>query len=309
MKKLRLTTLAALSFAVPMSGANAAERYVSLGLGIAEEQVEMNSLVPGFLNCQSLLVSSAAAVDFCGGPSSFEPSGAEFDLENALAGSASLGFEWEDWRLELEYSGREHGGRSLPRPALPLVEQFRGVDLGAVGGLVGIPSTNPGHEISRLNSQRLFVNAFYGFRTGVAWRPFVGLGVGVARIRYRYVLEGSELTFHAPDFLSVPALTSEEPLVPQLFAFSNRTVLDAESSDNVLGYQFMAGVDRELADRTSAFVTVRWSRFESSEVTNLAPGQLGPFGPLSHLLVISSIPRNLDDIGGVSLIAGIRFGF
>ena len=71
----------------------------------------------------------------------------------------------------------------------------------------------------------------------------------------------------------------------------------------------MAGVDRELTERTTAFATVRWSRFENSEVTNLAPGLPGPVGPLSHLPVITSTPDNLDDIGGISLVAGIRFSF
>ena len=51
MKKLRLIALAAAGSAVIAGGANAAETYVSLGLGIAEEQVTMNSLVPGFSAC------------------------------------------------------------------------------------------------------------------------------------------------------------------------------------------------------------------------------------------------------------------
>ncbi|MYA67895.1 MAG: hypothetical protein F4Y22_11675 [Gammaproteobacteria bacterium] len=300
-----------MSSAILASGAHAAETYVSLGLGVAEERVEMNSLLPGFSTCYSSFVSSAASVDFCGGSSAYERSGAEFDLENSLAGSASVGFEWENWRLELEYSGREHGGRSLPQLVLPLAEQFSGIDFGAPGGFIGFPfgfpRENPKHEISRLNSQQLFVNAFYSFRTGVAWRPFVGLGVGMARIQYRYRLEGSELAFRFPPFDPIPI--AEELPIPQLFSFTNRTVLDAESSDNVLGYQFMAGIDRELTDRVTAFASLRWSRFEASEVSNLGPGQPGSIPALSLLPVITSTPESLDDIGGVSLIAGIRFSF
>ena len=311
MKKFRLTALAVVSSTILVSGANAAETYVSLGLGIAEEQVEMNSLMPGFSTCYSSFVSSAAPVDFCGGSSAYERSGAEFDLENSLAGSASVGFEWEHWRLELEYSGREHGGRSLPQPVLPLVEQFSGAGFGAPGGIIGFPigfpRENPKHEISRLNSQQLFVNAFYSFRTGVAWRPFVGLGVGMARIQYRYRLEGSELRFRP---LPIdPGEGPGVPFFPEIFSFANRTVLDAESSDNVLGYQFMAGIDRELTDRVTAFASLRWSRFEASEVSNLGPGQLGSIPALSLLPVITSTPESLDDIGGVSLVAGIRFSF
>ena len=314
MKKLRLIALAAAGSAVIAGGANAAETYVSLGLGIAEEQVTMNSLVPGFSACSDS-ADFFPSLSFCGGQPAGESRGAEFELDNALAGSASVGLEWEDWRLELEYSGREHGGRSQPQPVVPLLEQFSGGDFDFIGGLggllIGFPAQNPEHEVSRLNSQQLFLNGYYSFRTGVAWKPFVGFGVGVARIRYRYRLEGTEMVFPIPGFDLVPEsiLVTGDPFFPRLFDFTNRTVLDAESTDNVLGYQFMAGIDRELTDRATAFASVRWSRFEASDVSNLAPGQLGPVGPLSYLPVITSTPQNLDDIGGVSLVADIRFSF
>lgn len=315
MKKLRLIALAAAGTAVFTSGAGAAEMYVSLGLGVAEEQVEMNSSIPRFSTCSNS-AGFATSFAFCGGQPLTEPVSAEFELDNALAGSASIGFEWKDWRLELEYSGREHGGGSRPQPVLPLVEQFTGFDFVSPGGLIGLPigfpSENPQHEVSRLNSQQLFVNAFYSFRTGVAWKPFVGLGVGVARIRYRYRLEGTEIVLPIPDFYSVPEpiLVTGDPFFPRLFDFTNRTVLDAESTDNVLGYQIMAGIDRELTDRTTAFASLRWSRFEASDVSNLATGQVGSIPALAPSLpIITSMPRELDDIGGVSLVAGIRFSF
>lgn len=314
MKKLRSTLLAAAASVMLAGGADAAETYVSLGLGIAEEQVTMNSLVPGNSACSTSTDFYTLSV-VCGGQPPGE-SRAEFDIDNALAGSASVGFEWESWRLEVEYSGREHGGGSQTQPVLPLLEQFAGVDFGGPGGLGGFPigfsAENPQHEVSRLNSQQLFLNAFYSFRTGVAWKPFVGFGVGVARVRYRYRLEGTEMLFQTPGFGSVPEpiLVTDDPFFPRLFDFSNRTVLDAESIDNVLGYQLMAGIDRELSDRTTAFASLRWSRFEASDVSNLATDRVGSVPALSLASsIITSTPRELDDIGGVSLVAGIRFSF
>ena len=118
------------------------------------------------------------------------------------------------------------------------------------------------------------------------------------------------MVFPIPGVDSVPVLVTNDPFFPRLFDFTNRTVLDAESTDNVLGYRFMAGIDRELTDRTTAFASLRWSRFEASDVSNLATGQIGSVPALSVALpVITSTPRELDDIGGVSLVAGIRFSF
>ena len=117
MKKLRSTLLAAAASAMLAGGADAAETYVSLGLGIAEEKVTMNSLVPGDSACSTSTDFYTLSV-VCGGQPPGE-SRAEFEIDNAFAGSASVGFEWESWRLEVEYSGREHGGGSQTQPVSP----------------------------------------------------------------------------------------------------------------------------------------------------------------------------------------------
>ncbi len=288
------------------SGAFAAEVYVSLGLGVAEDQVDLHSAAPSLgESCNSTSVSVS-----CIGQLSIEPVTTEFDLGNSIASTASLGFEWDSWRLEAEYVGRKHDGQSLPQPASPLDFLAGSIGFGAtgVGGTIGFfPSREPRHEISNFGLHQVFLNALYSFQTGVSWRPYIGLGAGVARVRYRYLSEGIELEIVPPSFGRDPV--PEGVFVPRVFSARTVTSIDAELRDNVLGVQFLAGIDRALSEDVTAFTTLRWSRFEASSFSNLSHDRSGSNVPALVLGTPSPALDELDGIGGFSLTAGIRYTF
>ena len=295
------------------SGAYAAEVYVSLGLGVAEDRVDLHSSAPSFSETCNATPFSLS----CTGRLTSGPVAAGFNLGNTAASTASLGLEWESWRIELEYGGRKHDGQSLPQPANPIDFLAGSFGFGAIGGggTIGLPigfppSGEPRHEIANFSSHQVFLNALYSFRTGVSWRPYVGLGAGVARIDYRYLSEGIELDI-VPSF-EPPAGTPEDIFVPGIFSARTVTVIDSELRDNVLGFQVLAGIDRTLTEEVSAFVTLRWSRFEASSFSNL-PGSINGANlpALTPRLVLgpSPAPKELDGIGGFSLTAGIRYTF
>ncbi len=293
-----------------MSGAFAADAYVSLGLGVAEDRVDLGSTAPTFSETCNADFASVS----CTGRFNIQPATAGFDLGNTVASTASLGFEWDNWRLEMEYGGRKHDGQSLPQPANPidflLGSFFTGLPGGAgsVGAPIGLfPAEEPRHEIANFSSHRIFLNALYSFRTGVSWRPYVGLGAGVARIRYRYLSEGIEL-----EFVPLPLGPDAVPEVifdPISYFARTVTVVDAELRDNVLGFQFLAGIDRSLSEDVTAFATLRLSRFESSSFSNLSHGRSGSDIPALFYGIPSPAPHELDEIGGFSLTAGIRYTF
>ena len=296
------------------SGACAAEVYVSLGLGIAEDRIDLHSTAPSFSETCNATPFSLS----CAGRLTSEPVTAGFDLGNTAASTASLGLEWESWRLEVEYGGRKHDGQSLPQSANPIDFLAGGLGFGAIGGggTIGLPigflsSGEPRHEIANFSSHKVFLNALYSFRTGVSWRPYVGLGAGVARISYRYLSEGIEL-----EILPSPVPPSGTPrgvFDPGIFSARTVTAMDSELRDNVLGFQVLAGIDRTLSEEVSAFATLRWSRFEASSFSNLPGGNYGSDLPsLTPTLVLgtpSPAPHELDGIGGFSLTAGIRYTF
>jgi len=303
---LRTAMLTGIAPAFFTSGAFAAETYVSLGLGIAEEQVEMSLIAPGRLNCNRTPGSVS-----CAGQLSLEPIASEFDLANAVASSASIGLEWESWRLELEYFSRAHDGQSLPQPVNPFSNPYSSFGVGAIGGLIeipfGFPAETPKHEIASFDSHQLFLNAIYRFQTGVSWKPYIGVGAGVAQIRYRYIAEGIEVSFSVPplDPISMPDFVSN----PDWISLRSIRAIDAESRDNVLGFQFLAGIDRALTEEVTAFATLRWSRFESSAISNFTDNRPGLIVPTIVLGASSIAPIELDGIGGASLTAGIRYTF
>ena len=292
------------------SVAFAADVYVSLGLGVAEDQVDLHSAAPTLSeSCSSTSVSVS-----CFGRLSIEPVVTEFDLGNSIASTAGLGFEWESWRLEVEYAARNHDGQSLPQPANPFDFVAGSFGFGAIGGgeSIGLPigffpAEEPRHEIASFGSHQVFLNALYSFRTGVSWKPFVGLGAGVARIQYRYLSEGIELEIIPPSFGrdSVPGGVFD----PGVFSARTVTSIDAELHDNLLGFQFLAGIDRSLSEDVTAFATLRWSKFEASSFSNLSQGQSGSNVPALVLTTPSPAPDELDGIGGFSLTAGIRYTF
>lgn len=292
------------------SGALAAEVYVSLGLGVAEDQVDLHSAAPSLSeSCNSTFVSVS-----CVGRFTIEPVSAGFDLGNSIASTASLGFEWESWRLEVEYGGRKHDGQSLPQPANPFDFLYSSFGFAAVGGGESIgrqigffPSEPPRHEIANFASHQVFLNALYSFRTGVSWKPYVGLGAGVARIRYRYLSEGIELEIIPPPF--GPGSVPQDVFDPGVLSVRTVRSIDAELRDNLLGFQFLAGIDRTLSEDVTAFTTLRWSRFEASSFSNLSHGRTGSNVPALSIGASSPAPDELDGIGGFSLTAGIRYTF
>lgn len=296
------------------SDAYAAEVYVSLELGVAEDRVDLHSTAPTYgQNCIAPPLS-----DVCVGGLTNQPVTAGFNLGNTAASTASLGLEWESWRLEVEYSGGKHGGQSLPQSENPInfLGRWFGFGLTGGGGTVGLPtdffpSGEPRHEIANFTSHRVFLNALYSFRTGVSWKPYVGLGAGVARIRYRYFSEGIGLDF-TPDF-RLSSGSAQDDFDPGIISFRTVPEIDAELRDNVLGFQFLAGIDRALSDEVTAFATLRYSRFEESSFSNLPSvdfsSGLSAFVPALVLGTPSPAPQELDGIGGFSLTAGIRYTF
>ncbi len=288
-----------------MSGAFAAEIYVSLGLGVAEEQVDVAGPPPFAPNCGAGLDSTYCAGQLGAGAAA--PT-AGFDLGNAAASSAGVGLEWGNWRFELEYSGRDHDGQSLPLPSSRFTFTGPAATPGAgiIGDLIEFPAEEPRHEIAGFDSRQIFLNAIYSFRTGVSWRPFVGLGAGVAQIRYRYIAEGLEPDgFPLFDSVSSPDEFFGAPLI----SLKTVKVFDAVSRDNVLGFQALAGIDRALSEEATAFATLRWSRFEASAAPRFSSVGRGSLVPAFSIGTPASPPDELDGIGGFSLTAGIRYTF
>ncbi len=282
------------------------EPYVTLGLTFASDEIGAStSGINHPTRCDRFLYSDP----------SMAPGGAEcrdttvraflsdtFDLGAAIAGSASFGYAWDRLRIEAEFLSRTHEGGSA--------FLISAVDNPALQGKATewSPHDPPHHRVSDFNSSQLFLNVLYDFGIDSAWSPYVGVGAGLARVRSHYFASFLRRTL-ADGYVEAVGGDPEQPEDWQLAAAGTSSVLDTRVSDDVFGYQVVAGVERDLTDGTSLFLTLRWSDIDDvsdEEVWDT----LRSHEPVHADGVMPFIGyQDLRDIGGASLTVGLRYEF
>ncbi len=282
------------------------ETYVSLGLGLAWDEIDASvSGINHPTRCDSLLYTNPADAPTdaaCTDSTSRRFFNDAFDLGGGLAGSISLGYAWERFRLEAEFLGHSHDGDTRP-----------GI---AAAGNVALEDKSsewsddapPYFRVSRFKSRQLFVNAYYAFENGSAWTPVVGLGAGIARIDS--VFEGAFLRRTLADgYVAVVGGDPAQPEDWQIAAAGSLSRFDMELSDEIFGYRIAVGVERELTDSAQAFFLLRWSGFDDmsnsalwSTVRSHAPVQADGVTPFTS-------EQAFESIGGLTTTVGIRYSF
>lgn len=136
------------------------------------------------------------------------------ELGNGLYLSGALGQHWGNWRGELGISNR--GGQL---DAL----LGDGVDLGASG--------------DGLTSTALMANVFYDFTSEGSFTPYVGVGIGMARVTADFQGAGGVI----------------------------------DGSDSSMAFQAIGGVSLSLSDNMSLFADMRYFKATSTDFTLTAP--------------------------------------
>jgi len=300
--------LALAGFALALFGplASAGEAYVSVSPGLAWDEIDASAAgISHPTRCDRLLYANPADAPTDAACADSTPRllfSDEFDFGAGQAGSISLGYAWERFRLEAEFFGRSQGRETRP-----------GI---AASGNVALEGKNsewsddlpPYYQISGFRTRQLFVNAYYAFGSGSAWKPFVGAGVGIARIDAAF--EGSYLRRALAD--GYVAAVGGDPAQPedwQIAAAGSQSRFDAKLSDEVFGHHAAAGVERQLADRTQAFLMLRWSSFGNmsqntqwSTIRSHAPVQADGITPFTSELAF-------ENMGGPAATLGLRYSF
>lgn len=306
MKALAQFTVGAAAVFLGLQISHAEGRYVSLGIGYGGE--EFNAATTGVnhpTRCDRLLYANpqdAPSDAACRETTPRRIFGGTFDLGGAFVVSASIGQAWTRWRIEAELLGRSHSGASAP--AIP------GADNTAILGKQSEWSAHspPRYEVDNFSTYQLFVNAHYLLARASKWTPYVGAGVGVARIAADYT--GTYLRRTVAE--GYVAATGGDPAQPadwQLAAAGSVSILDIEVTEYALGYQFFAGVDHALTERTALFAMARWSAFADVEsddvwttIRSHAPMQADGVTPFTT-------EQTLEDLGGATVTVGFRYTF
>jgi OOP family OmpA-OmpF porin len=136
------------------------------------------------------------------------------ELGNGAYLSGAVGQHWGNWRGELEISSR--GGQLDALLA-------DGVDLGANG--------------DGLTSTALMANVFYDFASDGSFTPYIGAGIGMARVNADFQGTGGTI----------------------------------DGSDSSLAFQAIGGVSWSLSDNMSLFADMRYFKATSADFTLTAP--------------------------------------
>lgn len=175
----------------------------------------------------------------------------EFDHGRGMAGGFAAGYAAGPVRVEMEYLHRYVGDFTSPvggtaNPALS-------------GKSTEWSADEPPYEwIGDYAAHQFFANAYYDFRNGSNWTPYVGAGVGWAVTGLSYYAQFVRKP--EAEYLEVE-FQPEWPDAAKRAAAGTASILDTRAETTVFGYQLLAGVDYALSRQTSIGLTVRQARF------------------------------------------------
>ena len=164
----------------------------------------------------------------------------------------------------------------------------------------------PFEWIGEYTVHQAFVNAYYDFLNESRWTPFVGVGIGWAAAELNYFLQfvrKPEAEYLQIDF------DPDWPDEAKRAAAGTVSMLDTYPSQDVFGYQALAGVDYAMTERTSLGVALRWARFD--DVDHEAPYNLvrSHAGVLADGVTPFNNELEFSGIGYRTLSIGLKYRF
>ena len=224
--------------------------YAGIELGFANAE-DMGSVLSGVnhpTQCD-ILVGGDPSGPGCADNTPLPLSITSFDLGTGFLGGVSVGYALDRFRVEFEYLNRSHSGDSLPWKEPP-------------GGNTPLGGKRrewsrldpPSERISDFSAHQFFVNAYYDFLNNSRWTPYVGAGVGWARISLDYEARFLRKT-----------IAQDYPAGKPPAAAGTLSLLNTEFTDTLFGFQFLGGLDYALTEKVSIGMKARWASFQDLE--------------------------------------------
>ena len=193
-----------------------------------------------------------------------------------LAG-ASLGYRMGNFRAEAEYFYRGTTHDSLDTDLSPsdgetsigdeVTQDKAAQELAFIEG-----------GVDDVLSHNFFANLYYDYRSDSKFTPYVGFGVGFARVSLDFYNRWTRNHDHtaiatfttdeegeALDLQSLPQQERENRLLLNRNVAGTTSIARAKLSDTLFGYQVIAGVDYQVTDPVSIGLKFRWADFGEFE--------------------------------------------
>ncbi|MBC9866468.1 MAG: hypothetical protein F7O42_01065 [Opitutae bacterium] len=169
-------------------------------------------------------------------PTALPGSPNSFDLGTGFLAGAHLGYAFRNFRIETEYFIRAHSGERLPLLVIgdPKQQEF----------------VERSEKISDFRASSIFVNFYYDFHTAKMPKvtPFLGVGVSLTDTTIDY----SAASIRTNDRNELIIL-GRNPDAAGTASLANEIL-----SDNLVGYQLLAGLDYALSEGFYAGIKLRY---------------------------------------------------
>ena len=198
--------------------------------------------------CDTHIFPERPASNYCGGgaPQKWGPAKESFDGGSGILAGLAVGYRLGSFRVEGEYfyRGTRYGSRAEPdfngwKPSdtIDTTRQY----------LDGVEDA-----VDNLMSHNVFANVYYDYRTDSKFTPYVGGGLGLARVSVQYRTrwhrnpDGSQIT-------AIQAAHLDNGSTQDARDYNNRlagllTSDEATMSDTLFGYQALVGVDYQVSE-------------------------------------------------------------
>ncbi len=172
----------------------------------------------------------------------------EFDGGAGVLAGLALGYRLGNFRVEGEYFFRNATHDDEVEPT------FGGVTLTKATDEIATSST----KVDDVLAHNFFANLYYDYHSDSKFTPYLGIGVGVARVSLDY----SGVFRRASDPNDIG--TFSDPTLQSRLT-NTTTVGRNKLSDTLFGYQAIAGVDYRVSEPVTIGLKFRWADFGEFE--------------------------------------------
>ena len=258
-----LITLVAFMLAVASPAFAADGWYIGMDVGVAGgSDMSVTGKDNDHPSKCDLFINPEPTMEVMAGECGPNPAGdtwtSQFGSNRGIMAGASAGYKWNRLRFEGEYFYRGHNYTETDRDT----EAAGGADAKSLQELSALEAA-----VDSLTSHNFSANVYYDFHSSSKFTPYVGLGVGIAKVDMDYYSR------FARESDPVNISTFQDPTLNAKLAGTTSTGRNT-FSDTVMGWQAIAGVDYQVTEPMSVGLKFRWADLDDFSGDPVAWDQL-----------------------------------